>query len=365
LTPEPNFRQRCLAALATHELFLALVVMLVTVIVALGFGYENNKLVLPNPARTAHYLLEPHNRLSFMANYDGPDYLSIAKNGYQYAVQTNFFPVYPLLVRLVTVVIRSPLDSSLFISWTSLVGGSYYYLKIFKQLYDHDDNFEALRGLLFFVLFPTGIFLLATYTEGLFTFVSLAAVYYALQKKWLPAALFAAVATGTHITGVFVLLFVAMLLLEQKERWYKISAGFVVGALGLLAYMLFLVVKFHNPVEFISSQRTHGFLHYGHAHLVTELISRKGVFLLLVLAAAVYWWKTRRAFALYSLLYAAIVLLGGLGGFGRYSLADFPIQIMLYDYFRDKKIGYPVVLAFSSIFWTYFLLLYVAGYTGG
>jgi hypothetical protein len=38
---------------------------------------------------------------------------------------------------------------------------------------------------------------------------------------------------------------------------------------------------------------------------------------------------------------------------------------MLYDYFRDKKVGYPVVAVLSAILWTFFMLRYAGGYTGG
>jgi len=40
----------------------------------------------------------------------------------------------------------------------------------------------------------------------------------------------------------------------------------------------------------------------------------------------------------------------------------FPIQFMLYDYFRKKKLGYQIILILFGISWTYILLQFAAGY---
>jgi hypothetical protein len=43
----------------------------------------------------------------------------------------------------------------------------------------------------------------------------------------------------------------------------------------------------------------------------------------------------------------------------------FPAQFMLYEYFRDKKVMYPIVVAFFGICWAYFTLQYAGGFVGG
>lgn len=89
---KPDWSRAVLQYVRGNELLLALVVALVVIAVGVAFGWENNKLVPSSPASSSHYLAEPHNRLSFMANWDGPDYLAIVKHGYVNPVQTNFFP---------------------------------------------------------------------------------------------------------------------------------------------------------------------------------------------------------------------------------------------------------------------------------
>lgn len=118
-----------------RDWLLAILVTLVIGVLGVSLGWYNNRVVPVNPSTLAHYNLEPGNPLKFMSNWDGPDYLAIAKSGYSSSVQANFFPLYPLVVRLVNVVLRSRLFSGLLVSWLSLTGAIYFYLKIIKVLF--------------------------------------------------------------------------------------------------------------------------------------------------------------------------------------------------------------------------------------
>jgi Gpi18-like mannosyltransferase len=362
-----NAQRALVKSVFSNELLMAILLALMIIIIGVGLGAENNKIVPVNQAKSAHYNLEPRNHLSFLSDWDGPIYLSIAQHGYTSKIQANFFPLYPLAVRLVHTVVHSLVDSGLIVSWICLAGATYFYLKIIKQLYGLKDNLEAMRGVLFFLLFPTGVFLIATYTESLFAFMALGAIYCALHKKYIPAALFAMLATSTHVTGLFIVLFISLLLWERRVKPLKIAGSAIIGCLGLVAYMIYQKIKFNNALEFLAAQKRHNWLDLNISHLVTVLTSFNGLFILLLLITAAYWWHRRKSFSVYSLLFACIVFIAGkdLGGLGRYSLMAFPLQFMLYDYFRDKKVGYTLVIALSAILWTFFTLRYAGGYTGG
>lgn len=351
----------------SNEFLLAFLLSLMIIVVGVGLGWENNKIVPVNPSKLAHYSLEPHNSLSFMSDWDGPNYLAIAQHGYTRNIQANFFPLYPLMVRLVHSVISSLVDSGLIVSWLCLVGAVYFYLKIMKVLYHLNDNLEAVRGTLFFILFPTSVFLIATYTESLFAFLALGAIYYALRGRYIAAALFAMLSTATHITGVFVVVFMGLLLLEKRVKLWQVAASVVTGSLGLVSYMIYQKTRFNNPLEFLKAQKAHNWLNLSPSHLATVFVSFNGLFILLLLITVAYWWQRRRSFSLYALFYACIIFIAGkdLGGLGRYALMAFPLEFMLYDYFRDKKLGYPLVIALCAILWTFFTLRYTGGYTGG
>jgi Gpi18-like mannosyltransferase len=349
-----------------NNFLLALVIALVIIVGGVFLGYVNNKVVPVNTSSVAHYSAEPNNKLSFMADWDAPDYLTIASSGYTSAAQTNFFPLFPLLIHIVNYVISSPLTSALLISWCSLVGAIYFYAKVIKKLFNVTANIEALRGVVFFILFPSAVFLIAPYTEALFALLSLGAIYFALKNRYLPAAFLALLATATHITGAFVVVLVAMILYEQKERLRNIILSMVIGSLGLIGYMAFLINKFNNPLEFITAQQTHGWLvKTAHAHYY-GIGWLNVVFVILIILAAFYWWKRRRSLAIYVLLFLLIPIIGGqFGGFNRYVLMAFPVQLMVYGKFRERKTAYTAILCLSVVLWAYFLFQYAGGYVGG
>jgi hypothetical protein len=337
-------------------------------IIAIGivFGLENNKVVPTNTSHFVHYNSESSNHLSFLSNWDGPNYLNIAKSGYTNSDQTNFFPLYPILIRGVNLIVGSLLDSALLISWLCLVGAIYYYQKIIKFYFKINDNLEALKACIFFVLFPTGVFLIATYTESLFALVSLGAIYYAMRRKYLLAGLFAMITTATHVNGVFLLILLALLLIEARVKLIKVLGSLIVGSLGLVSYMVFLFARYHNPFEFISAQKKHGWLTHGLISQASDVNLLNVSFLVLVLLTGFYWWKRKKSFSIYSFLYLLIPLAGGqFGGFPRYSLMVFPIGFMFFDFLHNKKFAYSIVIGLFGMAWTYFLLQYTGGYIGG
>jgi Gpi18-like mannosyltransferase len=357
-----------LTLILKRDLLLAIVVALAVIFGGVFLGGENNRVVPVNSDPNARYVsIDPSAHLAFMSNWDGPDYIRIAAHGYSNKEQANFFPLYPILIRALNSVIGSPLYSALALSWLSFTGAIYFYLKVIKQLFNKvSDNQEALRGLLFFVLFPTGVFLLATYTESLFAFLSLAAIYFCLKKNYWPAALALAMATATHINGIFAVVLVALMMLEQKERLSRIAATAAVGVLGIVGYIVYLAHRFNSPLLFIKAQQKHGWLADGLNHSVSTIGWMNIIFIILIIASVFYWWSRRKSFAIYSLLFLSIPVIGGqFGGFNRYVLMDFPLQWMLYLKVQDSKVMYPLALSLSAVLWAYFLFQYAGGYVGG
>lgn len=349
-----------------RQLLIAVCLAATVVVGGVFLGYENNKIVPLSQGVITHYTAEPNNRLSFMSNWDGPDYLNIVDKGYSSASQTNFFPLYPLAVDLVKTIVHSALDSALIVSWVCLIGAIYFYLKIVKLLFKKTDNIEALRAVLFFVLFPTGVFLIATYTESLFAVLALGAIYHSLRKKYILAGIFTYLACLTHVNGVFIVLLVFMLLLEQKVSLRKSLAAAIIGGLGLLSYMYYLLLKFNNPMAFLDAQKSHGWLHHAISGFLSSMGWMNVIFIILIIISVVYWWSRRKSFSIYSLVFLAIPLLGGqFGGFNRYVLMDFPLQLMLFDHFRNRRLAYSFCLTLSAVLWAYFLFQYAGGYVGG
>jgi Gpi18-like mannosyltransferase len=343
-----------------HELILAALLAIAVIIIGSVMGIENNKIITGNAKELVR---STTNSLSFLSNWDGVRYISISQHGYNDKFLTGWFPLYPGLIFLLNKVIGSALMSALLISWVCLAGAIYYYAKIIKLYFKVNDNLDALKATLFFVLFPSGVYLLAAYTESLFALLSLAAIYYALKKKYIRTALLSMLATATHINGMFILLFVVLILIEEKERIRNVIITLVVGSLGLISYMTYLLIAYHNPFEFVEAQRNHHWLR-------GSIISQIGNFgwidyslAIVILLTVIYWWNRRKSFAIYSALYLLIPLIGGqFGGYPRYALMAFPLQFMIIDWARKKEFAYTVLLIISGLAWTYLLLQYAAGY---
>ena len=346
-----------------------LIAVLLTLFIVLSgsiLSVENNKHSKLNTITVSRYTSESTKKLSYLANWDGVDYINISKNGYSSFRLTNFFPLYPTIINLVNRLIRSPLISGIIVSWSFMVGAIFYYLKTIKLFFKVDDNFEALKAVLLFLLFPSAIYLTAVYTESLFAFLSLGAIYYALKKRYLVSGILTLFAGLTHINGIFLAVFIALILFEEKQKLKHVFYYFLIGCSGLISYMAYLWVKFHNPFEFIVAQHDHGWLRHSFISHLGSFSVNDYILALAIILSVIYWWKRRKSFAIYSFFYLLVPIIGGqFGGFPRYSLMAFPLQFMLYDYFKNKKIGYQILLVGLTIAWAYFMLEFASGYIVG
>lgn len=98
----------------------------------------------------------------------------------------------------------------------------------------------AKKALLLFCAFPSSIFLLAGYTEGIFFVFALSAVLLFLKKKYVFASLAVMFAASTRMVGLCLL---PMFLFATESRLKK-SLHLFIGMAGLILYLVFLQVQF-------------------------------------------------------------------------------------------------------------------------
>jgi len=350
----------------TKDWALSVLVGCCFILITLGLGYYSNLVIPGNPVSSARYLSEPATHLDFMSEWDGPHYLEIAQHGYVNNSLTAFFPLYPLLIRGMMFIIPPPIISALIVSWLCLVGALYFYIKIIKEFVSK-DKYVDLLGLMIFLFFPTAVFLVATYTEGLFALLSLSAIYAAIKHRYVIAGILAGLSTLTHPNGVFIVILIALLLWEARLKIWQILVSLVLGGMGILSYIIYLWRTKNKPLDFVHAQKGNNWLS-GH-YISTIINSLTAIDLLmysLIILSVVYWWSRRKSLAIYSMLFVLLPLIGGnFAGYSRYSLMAFPLQLMLLDKFRSSRVLYPLVLVLSAILWSYFVIHYAAGYTGG
>lgn len=145
------------------------------------------------------------------ARWDAVWYLTIAHDGYGTAAdhpQAAFYPLYPLLMRVLGWVVGSPLLAGILVSLACFLGA----LAVLHRLTALELGERAARGTVLLVaFFPTALFFSAVYSESLFLLVSAGAFLAARQGRWAWAGALGALAALTRNSGV--LLLVPLLLL--------------------------------------------------------------------------------------------------------------------------------------------------------
>ncbi|MGO9113549.1 MAG: mannosyltransferase family protein, partial [Thermoguttaceae bacterium] len=158
--------------------------------------------------------------------WDGQWYAQIAREGYTYDPDrmsaVAFFPLYPLLGRLVSEV--TWLDESfalLLVAHIFLIGVCFLLGLYVRQRYPHSPRNLAAFVVVSFALYPIMFFAHMVYTESLFLFLCILAMY-AMERKWRLAVIvpIIALATATRPVGIAL---VAPLLLhlwaQRKSVW--------------------------------------------------------------------------------------------------------------------------------------------------
>jgi Gpi18-like mannosyltransferase len=208
-------------------------------------------------------------------NFDGVHYLRIAQDGYAAQYSQAFFPLYPILVRIFSYIIpKNPtLDltfyndpsyfySGILLSNVFLLAGLYFFYKLLRL--DFDKKTSAL-SVIFLLAVPTSFYFGAVYAESLFLFLTVLSIYFIRKKKFFLGAIIVAIATATRIFGIFLIPLYAIEALKSKNRINLIWTA--ISPIGIFAYVLFLKLKFNNPLYFFTSQPV-----FGASRSVNEII---------------------------------------------------------------------------------------------
>lgn len=205
--------------------------------------------------------------------WDSHHYLWLAQNWYTNAGEERFFivffPLYPLMIRLLSFVFQDYFVSGLMVSLFSLTVACVYLYKLVKLDYSAS---VAKRCIKWVLVFPYTFFLSLVFTEGLFLALSVLAFYTMRHKRWILAGLFGLLASLTRIFGVFL---VIPLLIEYivttnlfdnlRNRQYReinatfwrLATGFGLIMLGLFLYLLLNRWVTGDWFRFLTYQREH------------------------------------------------------------------------------------------------------------
>ena len=207
-------------------------------------------------------------------NFDGVHYLRIAQDGYAAANTQVFFPLYPILVRILNIFPRNPLfDPSLFVDpsyfFTAFIISNLFFLLalyyFYKLLCLDFDKKVSLRSLLLLLVFPVSFYFGAIYTESLFLLLAVASIYYSRKHSFLLSGILAGFASATRVLGLMLLpLIVLEIYLWAKGRKLELGEklkaliGIVAAPMGTLLYMMYLKVTTGSYLYFLAAQAPFG-----------------------------------------------------------------------------------------------------------
>lgn len=223
--------------------------------------------------------LSLHDVLDTWNRWDTTHYTDIAMHGYTTLSQAAFFPLYPVLERILySIFHRGILLIGMTISNLAFLGTL---IVLYRLVETEFDRPTAYRSALYLAIFPSAMFFFAAYNESLFLFFMLLSIYSMRHGSWWLAGLFGALATLTRSSGLFLALiycyeFTRQCLVPLYNSWRLRISGphqlartlmtlktlttllnllpvlFIPLALGLYADALY--VRFHDPLAFIHAQ---------------------------------------------------------------------------------------------------------------
>jgi hypothetical protein len=196
---------------------------------------------------SAHYGRE----ISSFAHFDGIHYLRLIEKGYDDTGSQAFFPVYPLLIRALSMGIFDPLYVSILFNLLCLIATL---VIVTQKMPKH----QVTRFLLIFLSFPASFFLIANYTESFF--ILLIAIFFSLlkDKKYFYASIIAAIASGTRLVGIFLGISLLIELIRNKQTLLYSVTLILISLTGLLGYIYFLFSRFGDPLMFVHVQSLFG-----------------------------------------------------------------------------------------------------------
>jgi Gpi18-like mannosyltransferase len=198
--------------------------------------------------------------LKMWSNFDGIHYQDIAKYDYGTSTKTDmdyaFFPVYPWLIRNINPIIGNFTVSGLIVSNLAFIFALFMLYKLIRL--DHTAKI-AKYTIFLLLIFPTSFFFGSVYNESTFLLLAVLTFYFAGKNNFPLACIFAAIATATRITGIFLWPALAIeffsvyghslkTFLKPKILWLALPP------LGLLSYMYYQFRMTGDPFFFVNVQ---------------------------------------------------------------------------------------------------------------
>ena len=323
--------------------------------------------------------------LGVWQRWDALHYIRIVQGGYTSNDLTAFFPLYPLLARLITELIGiDGLSALLIVSNLSFLLALVVFYKLVADLFSEQVSKGAIWCL---ALFPSAFFFYAVYPQSLALLFALLC-FYSFRKKQLLVSIVAGIATGlTHATVIPLCLLLGV---EAVRNWRNSSGlrrwiAFIPAVSPGLGVSIFLAWRFSQnfPPIFALLQSDWGRLTQWPWQTLLDLpklfqfqyfyiTGWVNLSLLALILISIFWGYQKLGLGLWiyqlSMLLFLLSSTGSqfepLSGLNRYALLMFPTMIFLATCIKNRlwKISAITVGAILQLYLAalFFLWIWVA-----
>lgn len=192
----------------------------------------------------------------YLCRFDCGWYLGIAQHGYSAieradqpgATNFAFYPLFPLLVRL----IAPAFDGSFYVAAATLTNLCFYAALVYVYKYARLLSFDHRTALLavgLLCVMPQSIAFSAVYSESPFLLLLVVAMYYLRCERYLVAGIAAALLSATRANGVFFAVFAVAWIIQRDgmypfvKPWQR-PEKFIPLVLAPLGFFVFLTYCF-------------------------------------------------------------------------------------------------------------------------
>lgn len=198
---------------------------------------------------------------------DALHYLEIAQNGYTAVGETRyfivFFPLFPLLVRLFSLLTFGDLLlSAVLLNFVLMFFACLYIFQLGILEFEKRTVHAAIQLML---LFPVAFFFHNAYSEPLFLLTSAASLYYTRTRRWIAAGCMGFLCAFTRAAGVLCAVpLVAQAFIDAWQNgrlhvgaWLRHAVWSLLAPLGTGGYLLLNYAVTGNAFMFLIHQREH------------------------------------------------------------------------------------------------------------
>ena len=338
--------------------------------------------------------------LQGIVKWDGGYYLGIAQNGYDLSSPNPaFYPLFPFAIRILHSIGFGWILAGVVINAVAVIFAAQGLYRL-TEIITKKKKIAALT-VFAWLAFPSAHFLAAYYTEAVFTALAVWSLVFLLRNKYLPAILFAGLASGSRMIGIVLgaVIFYHYVATkswrDEKQRWWVLAIPLSFTGIGLYWLWLYRQTGVLPPAFFNQMYDTYwpymgfepnifatfwgGFLAIMKAwrssswidEWVSDIFTKIHFFASWVIIAlsAIFAWRKKlpNELVIYSTLMALLLILtGNFISHSRYILPVFPVFILI-AMWLDKQAEWVRTLYFilSAIGLGAMLTLFANGYWVG